>query len=280
MKIKFLIPVFIFVLTKIAFSEEICVYNYSFQENLQTYIFGDKVRIRKSPDIKDSNIIDQLNNGDKVTIIQKSDKSMAIDGYKESWYKINYQNNNRNSSGYVWGGFLSIGYSVKGEKLFLIGIRKYNTGTGFLAECRLVEKGRILSAVTFEPHFLPTGQKESEYGYIVSTELKDDSGLEGIENTLKIFLHYDACGYPAGNVWIGYGKDKLYYIGKDTGVSEAGVFHVEEKFIFPAEKKAGKDQVILIHESYDFDESKKDYKLTERKETKYIWKNYRLNLQK
>ena len=277
MKLKYLILILLFIPVKFSYSGEMSVYHYGFVENAETYLFGDNVRVRKEPVIKDGNITDVLNAGDKVTIAGKTDKVMLVDGYKEYWYKISYKKNDKNCEGYAWGGLFSIGFSVKGDKLFLAGIKKYSPDKGFTAECRLVEKGRILSSVSFAPHYLPDGVNEGFYGYSISTELLGGLGLEGIENTFRIFCNYEACGYPRGNVWIGYGKDKLYFIGKDTSISEAGVFHVEEKYIFPADKKAGKDSVILINESYDFDETAGDYKLTEKKETKFIWKDNKLS---
>jgi hypothetical protein len=276
MKIKCFILVLILFTLKISSGEEISVYRYSFLENSGTYIFGDNVRVRKDPEIKNSNAIDKLNTGDKITIIKKTDQVMVIDGYKEYWYKIAYRKNNKDLEGYVWGGLFSICYSVKGDKLFLAGIKKYNDN-GFTAECKLVEKGKVLSSVVFEPHYLPDGINEGVYEYTVSAWLEDGKALEGIGNVFRIFFNYEACGYPRGNVWIGYGKDQLYYIGKDTSVSEAGVFHVEEKFVFPSESKSAKNLVILVNDSYDFDERLNDYKLTEKKETKFTWANNKLN---
>ncbi len=280
MKLKCLIIIFFWFSLEVSYAKELSIYHYSFQENIQTFIFGDNVRVRKEPDSKNENVIDILSAGDNILIIKKTDKFMVVDGYKENWYKISYKKNNKNSTGYVWGGLFSIAYSVKGEKIFLAGIKKYSPDSGFTAECRLVEKGKILSSVAFSPHYLPDGINEGVYGYTVSSELKDGMGLKGVENTFRIYFNYEACGYPRGNIWIGYGNDRLCYIGKDSSVSEAGVFHVEEKYIFPADNKALKDSVILVNESYDFDESKNDYKLVEKKETKFAWKNMKLELQK
>ncbi len=280
MKLKYLILVLLFISGNGSYADETSVYHYSFMENREIYLFGDNVRVRKEPDTKKDNVTDILKIGDKVSIVKKTDQVMVIDGYKEYWYKISYKKNNKNSSGYIWGGLFSIAFSVKGEKLFLAGIKKYGIETGFTGECRLVEKGKILSAINFEPHYLPDGINPGAYGYIVSSELKSGSGLKGIEDTFRIFFNYEACGYPRGNVWIGYGNNKIYYIGKDTSISEAGVFRVEESYIFPSGKSGGNDLVILMTDSYDFDERISDYKLTEKKETRYKWKNMMLEPQK
>ena len=277
MKLKYLILIFLLTPLTVLYSKEISIYHYSFIEGSETYLFGDNVRVRKEPEIKNDNIIDTLAVGDKLTIVQKTEKNMKIDGYKENWYKIRYKKNSRSLEGYVWGGFLSIGYSVKGERLFLTGLKKFSADKGFIAECRLVEKSKVLSSVTFEPHYLSDGNNESVYEYIVTTEIKSGMGLEGIDNICRIFFNFEACGYPRGNVWIGCSKDKLYYIGKDTSISEAGVFHVEEKYIFPAVNKTDKGTVLLVNEAYDFDEKLNDYKLREKIVTGFKWKEGRLN---
>ncbi len=277
MKVKYLTLLTVLLTAAgISYAEDLSVYHYSFIENSQTYIFADNVRVRKSPEINNANIIDQLDTGDRVTILSRSEKSMVIDGYKEGWYKIGCRKKGKDLSGYVWGGFFSIGYSVRGERLFLTGIKSFKADTGFTAECRLVEKGKILSSVIFEPHYLPDGNNEGVYGYAVSSGLKGGLGLSGIENVLRLNFIYEACGYPGGNIWIGYGGNRLYYIGKDTSVSEAGVFHAEQRFIFPEGNKTGKDTVILIDENSEFDEKTNDYKLTEKKETKFLWRNFKL----
>ncbi len=280
MKLKYLVLLLLFIPIKLSYTEELSVYQYGFQENSETYIFGDNVRVRKEPAVKNDNITDVLNAGIKIKIIKKTDQVMTVEGCKEYWYKISYKKNDKNSDGYVWGGLLSIAYSGKSERLFLTGLKKYSPDRGFTAECRLVEKGRTLSSVSFEPHYVNFGSDDGFYGYTVSSELAGSMGLEGIEGIHRIFFNYEACGYPRGNVWIGYNKNKLYYIGKDTSVSEAGVFHVEEKYIFPSENKKSKDKVILVSESSEFDETVSDYKLKERKEAKFTWKDYKLTPEK
>lgn len=232
--------------------------------------------MRKDPAINNDNITDSLAIGDKVTIIKKSDHYMIVDGYKTPWCRISYKKNNRVTEGYIWGGLLAIGFVQDNEKLILAGIKKYTPEKGFTAECRLVVSNKLVSSVSFQPHYMPDGNNEGVYGYAVSTEIYGNRGLEGLKSVVRIFFTYEACGYPGGNVWIGCTDDRLYYIGKDTSVSEAGVFHVEEKYIFPDQNKNNKGQVILVNESYDFNEEIKDYKLTEKKETRFIWKNYKL----
>jgi len=277
MKFKYLMPVFIFFLINISFAEETSVYNSEFAENSKTYLFADSVRIRKDPDAAKSNVIDTLNIGYKITILTKSDQIMVIDGYKDYWYKVTYKKNGKDSIGYVWGGMLSLGYSAKGDLLFLIGIKKYNEKGGFTGECKLVKNNKLISSAAFEPHYISMGDDNGIYDYTVTTELSDSKGLAGLNSVLRINFIYGACGYPVGNIWIGHSTDKLYYIGKDTSIYEAGVFQVEEKYIFPADKNGTKNTVKLISESSEFDEKTEDYKLKDKQEKKFKWENNQLN---
>ena len=46
--------------------------------------------VRKEHLVKEGNISDTLNAGERIKIINKTDQVMAVDGYKEYWYKISY----------------------------------------------------------------------------------------------------------------------------------------------------------------------------------------------
>lgn len=281
MKGFFFLHVILFlILTDLSIAVENTVYGYEFREGVQTYIFGDNARIRKDPAIRKDNVIDSLAAGVQVTVVSRNDVYTAVDGYKAPWYRISYQKDKGISEGFIWGGLLAIGVVAERDKLILAGIKKYTPDKGFIAECRCVSGGKVISSVSFEPHYMPDGNNEGAYGYAVTTEVYGNRGLDGLENVIRINFSYGACGYPRGNVWIGYCRGRLYYIGRDTSVSEAGVFHVEERYIFPDGNVESKGRVKLVNESYDFDEDIKDYKLTERKEKRFIWENYKLNPEK
>jgi len=260
--------------------EKTGIYNFGIIESGGTYLFGDNVRIRKSPEIKEDNVKDTLPAGYAVTVDKKTDKVMSMNGFSSNWYVVSYKNKGKKDSGYVWGGLLSIGYVKSGSDLFLLGIKSFDDKKGFQGECRLVSGGQIASALTIELHDLPEGDTNPFYSYTVSLTLNNGMGLTGLSSVVDIYSQFGACGYPFGHNWIGIAGKKIYYLGKDNSVSEAGVFHYDERMVFPSQDKALKDEVRLVIESFDFDEKIKDYRLSDRKEKRFTWKDYKMEERK
>jgi len=259
--------------------DENIVYNYSFNENAETFIFGNNSRLRKAPEIKGDNIVETLPAGYPVRILEKKSQTMALNGFREYWYRVSFFKSGKKNTGYIWGGLLSAAYVKKGKDILLLGFSKYSED-GFEGECRLVRKGKIISSLPVKLHFLPSGEEEPFYGYSISMKINNSMGLSGLENVVSIYNEYAACGYPRGNVWVGVASGKLYYLGTDSSVSEAGVFQYEEQMIFPSQDKSLKDEVRLVIESFDFDEKINDYRLSDRKEKRYLWRNFRMEERK
>lgn len=276
---KYFLIVFLF-LPLMAWSNESAVYHFSFVDGGSTYIFGENVRVRQAPEIKDNNIIETLPAGYPVKIIQKTDKHMAQNGFREYWCRIGFNKNGKEMQGYAWGGVIAAGHINTGKDLFLLGFKKYEDEHGFSGECRLIRNGRIISTLPVMLHFIPSGEADPFYGYSISLKLNNNLGLAGLEQIVAINNDYGACGYPHGNIWVGIAKGKLYYLGIDSSVSEAGVFQYEEQMIFPAQDSTLKGEVRLVIENFEFDEKINDYRLTDRKEKRYTWKNFKMEERK
>lgn len=260
----------------LAAGSETSIYNYGDIEKGETCLFGDSVRIRKTPEIKEDNVLGTLPAGYAVTVEKKTGNVMALNGFSSYWYRVSYKNNGRSESGFVWGGLLAIGCIKKENDFFLLGIKSFSRENGFEGECRILSGGKIVSALPVKLHYLPDGNISPFYGYSVSLSLNGGMGLSGLDNVVDIYCHYDACGYPGGHIWVGIAGKKMYFLGSDSSVSEAGVFHYEERIIFPSEDKSLKDELRLVSESFDFDEKIKDYRLSDRKEKRFIWKNSKI----
>lgn len=252
------------------------LFSYGFQADHTTYVFADNVRVRTAPLIKDGNITDTLSPGHELFILKVDETSLEMNGITENWLYVKYKIGGMEKKGYVWGGLVAIAWVKSGKDLVLTGLRSFKEGKGLESECRLVRDGKILSSIPVRLHNLSDGSPFM-YRYSVKMTLHDSKGLEGLKNIVSIYCLYEACGYPRGNVWIGIADSKLYYIESDTSVSEAGVFHVEERLVFPSDDKSLKNSVKRVTESYEFDESTSDYKLSEKKEIIYMWSGFKLH---
>lgn len=246
-----------------------------FSDGAITYVFAQNVRIRTTPEIKEGNVADTLNTGHEVIILNNEKTIFTLNGIRENWVQVKYKLRGKDNKGYVWGALLSISWIKNGNDLVLTGLRKYSETKGLEAECRILRGEKIISSIPVKLHYMPLSD-ELLYRYSVSMVIHDNKGLTGLENLISINCNFGACGYPYGNVWLGIARDKLYYLAKDTRVSEAGLFNMSEKVVFPSDNKSLKDEVIIVTENYDFDEEINNYRLTEKKERRLKWKNFRL----
>lgn len=269
--------VMFFLLADSAFSkpEGVSIYGAGFYDGVSTYLYGNSVRVRTSPEIKDSNILDVLPLGHKVTVLKKTTAIYSQNGFSEYWYKIKYIKDKKYREGYIWGGLLAAGYVIEGNDLILIGIASWKESM-FQGECKLIRNGEVVSAIPFKLHYLPLGNDNPFYYYSITVTLYDNKGLSGIKKIIAIYNEYPACGYPNGTIWIGLSENSIHYLITDSSVSEAGVFHYKERIVFPSEDKTLTDEVRFIMESFDFDEKINDYRLSDRKEKRFKWKNFEL----
>jgi hypothetical protein len=73
----------------------------------QSLIAGNFINIRNSP-YKQALVLLQLNDGDKVYMIGKSDHQDEIGGEKNYWYKIEFQKDGKTIQGWVYGKFIKV----------------------------------------------------------------------------------------------------------------------------------------------------------------------------
>jgi hypothetical protein len=83
------------------------------------YILESSVNIRSQPNLT-SSVIGKLELHSEIEIIEKSENFQTIDGFTNYWYKIRYED----ITGYIWGGFISIGssktrvFEIDGTKIY------------------------------------------------------------------------------------------------------------------------------------------------------------------
>jgi hypothetical protein len=218
-----------------------------------TYIFGDKVNIRSEAQAE-AKVVAQLNGGDKVTIMEVSDKTYASGGNTQPWYKVRF---NKNQTGYVWGGLLSyVGEAESDGVRFTVGItaakpkKADEEQSEYTLETRVFNtSGALLSksAQTFS----------AGAGYYIAADpvYKGALGLKGYTTLFKSHIGYDACGYPWYDWYVLWDGKKLVPLPVCNSVADADVFYHTEKYLFPqpADENsqghfAGEDQVYFVVE--------------------------------
>ncbi len=277
---KYFMLLFLFFSFCVYGGDQNIIYHGSFVENSNTFIFGDNARVRKIPEIAETNIADTLPAGFPVKILKKTSRVMSQNGFSEYWYQISYMKNEKKVTGYIWGGLIAAGYQKTDKDLLIFGFRKYAANGGFEGECRLIHDGKIISSLPVTLHDFPSGGENPFYVYNITVNFHNNLGLSGLKHIISINCNYEACGYPAGNIWIGISDEKLYYLGTDTSVFEAGVFHYEEEMIFPSSDKSLKDEIRLVGITSNFDENIQDYRQSDKKVKRFKWINFRMEEQK
>ncbi|HOT76638.1 MAG TPA: SH3 domain-containing protein [Candidatus Wallbacteria bacterium] len=265
----------------LASAEESRIYSSKFEKGAITYIFGESTNVRKSDKISDGNVIDKLDAGQKVKILSEGSQ-YSIDGYTQSWYRVEYFKDGKSETGFVWGGFLSLasvfigGMEKEGSSPVMAGIKKYDPKEGFIGELRLAADGKIISRAAFSPHNTGGGEKESAYSYGVSASISGPAGLSGVKNIIMVKCAYEACGYLNGTSYFGWDGKELFYITRDEYMSEAGCYDFEKKVIFPDDRGGEKGRVIIEENSREFDETKNDYFIKSSKKEIFEFKNNKL----
>jgi hypothetical protein len=259
------------------------IYSGEFENNSFTYTFGENINVRKSDKIASGNLADKINAGRKVKILSKASE-YTINGFTQNWYEIEYENDKKTRTGFVWGGFLSMAHVlIKDEEnddaaIAMAGIKNYSHDKGFAGELRICKNGKIISSAEFTPHNMTGEEKQNSYSYGVAASISGPAELSGVKNIIKINCIYEACGYPNGSSYFSWDGKKVSYIIKDEYISEAGCFNYEKKVIFPGDKGGEKDRIIIEENSSEFDEVKNDYVLKSSKKEKFDFKNGNLTV--
>ncbi len=92
------------IIKKIALIKSLISYRKNLVDKKIAFITGKRVRIRKTPYVGKKNIITSLNYGDKVIIIERSDKPYEVKGKRNYWYKVELKDG---TIGWIFGQYLT-----------------------------------------------------------------------------------------------------------------------------------------------------------------------------
>jgi len=214
--------------------------NYLFRwaPNDTVAVFGDKINVR-SQAATDAAVVSQLMAGDEVIIAEVSTQTSTLNGVTLPWYKVQW--NNKKSSGFVWGGLLSImSPAVTGDTRFVAGVLKSVKKTAddipeYSFEIRAVRKGVVSSKVS---------TTISSEGSVYLRPIEQGArGLKGYTSLMILSIGYEACGYPWHEWYVLWNGSQLSALPVCQSVADGGVFSHTEYYVFqqggPDESKPG-----------------------------------------
>jgi len=203
-------------------------YLFQWNPNDTVAVFGDKINVRSQPSTAAA-AVTQLVAGDKVIIEEVSAQSSTLNGVTLPWYKVHW--NNKKSSGFVWGGLLSImPAAVTGNTRFVAGVLKATRQTPddipeYSFEIRAIRNGAVSDRVN-------TSIKSEGSVYLRPIE-QGARGLKGYSTLMILSIGYEACGYPWHEWYVLWNDTKLSALPVCQSVSDGGVFSHTEQYVFP-----------------------------------------------
>ena len=270
MKKAFIILV---LLTQIrTFSQEKSSHNYywSNEENVKAMVGVANCYVRENPSTKAA-LLDSLQMGKEITVVKSTDIDYAIKGLNVSWVAIEYQNKlGTISKGYLWKGFIALGYAKKKGLTFLTTLDKF--------EIRKKDSMDVfsISAKVLNDQNVVLGQKTVQESLGESSYFQNKAigglGLTNVVDIYRISFEGEACGVASLFYYFAWNGTKMIQLPSKFAVGDAGIYYHTEDFVFPKEK-GGKPDMILkvfkegqsldeeaIHPIFDVEEWQEIYK--------------------
>jgi len=189
--------------------------NIDLRSGEQYAMFGDDVKFRASPDVK-SEVLELLKIGTKVEVVEKTVETFLYNGIESHFYKVK----NNGKTGYILGGLISLEQKESADTRYLFAYKMEDANYSLLV--RVLSKNnsyRELTAALGNPG--------------IDIHLLDSKGVEGVESMLYVNNRAEACGVYGGEIYFFQTKDGLKKAFTTEIYSDAGVFWVSEKLIFP-----------------------------------------------
>jgi hypothetical protein len=252
------------VFSNFIFSQEIPSENYFWSFNYEgkiEAIIGVKNCYVRRDSTANSQLLDSLQIGNKIKIIQNTNENLNIKGLNLSWVEIEYYKNNQIKTGFLWKGFIAVGNATKGNTTFLTTIdSKYSKkvqrddyeyeGDFYKISVKAINsENQIISEKSFS--------KELSESHFFQNSAISSWGLKDLNSIYRISFSGEACGIPTLYYYFGWNEKEFLLLPEKYDVGDAGVYYHTEEFVFPKEKGGQPDMIIKkIEEDEEVGEAK------------------------
>ncbi|MBU0487453.1 MAG: SH3 domain-containing protein [Bacteroidetes bacterium] len=245
-----------------------------FGNDSKVMLFGNNVNVRSGPGTENQ-VVAKLPIGHEMTIISHGEDLFTVGDMEQYWYEVSFQFNEKELTGYVWGGLIAIvSINASDGALLLFGLgTKKDAEYGWPGKVRIVKNG----VLTVENDWDVIGTmfgSTTQYTYTVSAELRDKVPYTGVKDMIIITYTYEACGFENGDQLYFYNGSSLIYCCRATGASEAGLFRSSSKFTFSDEPGGEKGKIIVTTDSVEieYNEETGEEKTSESQDIwEYVW---------
>lgn len=239
-------------------------------------IFANMAYVRKMPSTK-SALVDSIPMGTPIRFLENGGyNAMQLRGMYLPWYKIAYEVNNQQKTGYIWIGLVSLDKKVDPAtgNTFLYGIAWHNNEENYdWVEAKVFDKNQQLIAKSSFANY------RGEQSYTTS-ELIDSENLKDSKLIYNVNFSGEACGIPTTNYGFAWDGMDLNVLPKISSVSDAGVYYYSEELEFPKKHKMGNQLIIKkMEEGEVIDDTKEELEFNIKKsEERYSWDGKKYHL--
>ena len=252
---KKILLIFFSITVNICFSQDY----HRFSENEEVFLFGDNVKLRKSPNIN-SETLKLLPIGTKVKVKKATDIIYEYKGFSSPWHLIDYNG----TEGYIVGGLISLKkhksfYDSNG--FFLYNLSKDDSNHLNSVNIRFIQNTEIISEVKIR--LFGNGSFE-----ILNY---DNRGLENVKDIIVIDNYSEACGIDGGKSYIIFNGENLIPMANTSEIGDGGIYHYESNFTFPSDEGGKKGVVIYNQESGEEKDEESNWYITTSQKRNLIW---------
>lgn len=246
----------------------------SFAQESRHFLLADNVNVRSAPELN-SSVVTKLPLGTELEILSLDYDHLTIKGYDAPWAWISFDLDGEPGKGYLWSGFITDNKTElpNSDNVFLLygisSVKKLEYYDELIYQARLVKGGEELSRL----EFMGIGSE----GTYRSVDIKDDCGVNSIENVINFHFSDDVCGGAFGTVVVFWDGKDLHHIMRQLEGADAPYWS-EEYFIYPSDSNGIPNRLILVNEEGGEDEEGQEE--VSRTEKTYSWDGKKLVLKK
>lgn len=206
----------------------------------------------------------RLREGAEISILS-IDKLLRLNGKDAPWCKVSYTVDGQALTGYLWSGLLSPRTLGKDGLLFLYGMSFAPAADQpSLVDIKALKGDSLIARTAFK-----IASPETARG-VHEAKLLPPKGLNGLNGLLYFFYSGEACAVPAIGQYIGWDGRQFILFPQVYSESDAGAYFIEQRYIFPADKRGRPGLLIMQERSEEYDD---DYKPINKKvkTIRYHW---------
>jgi hypothetical protein len=249
--------IFFLLITNFSFSQKTNYHNpnYDLKNGENYYLFGNDVKFRLLPNLT-SEVIELLKIGTEIQILEKTEYKLNYNGIESPFYKIRY----KNKIGYILGGLISLEKKEFKESSYLFVYKKVEDNYSVIIR-HLNEKAELTERIS------------ELVNYDFSLDIYDNKGIDNVENILFINYLAEACGIDGGGIFFFQTKTELKKAVEISRVSDAGIYWLEERLIFPTDRNGIKGKIVYQKEIGNYEDEKTNWIETKKTSRELEWIN-------